>query len=592
MKFIKKRHLFIEAVKYERTNERAMYTYLDSVRTYYERARTYNLKKVVENPYAAGLRNSVWQALLKRMQENPARRDIEQKYQSTLRKVFVDDKKYLSAPIFFLFLPYYLFFELAKCEGLIKTPEKVNAFSCVTLGKDKPRWSIRSAPFVEGDVDPNQVSSLYQLVETALCEELQRQGYDSVGRELWLTHYEFQADTLDSVRYSEEQKQQEIIEDAIDFSVPFWQFRTWGNLFANAFFQCDSPETERNLQDDLEFDIHKLLGLEFRGSNQADNGKEVILEKYEKYTVCLRKQEFRLSLLLKALCDVYSLHYFGDTDDANLCAEVELLTGFLIVYDRMPLISIDAAAENQRLSIIWEGHPYSAFEPKSTDSFSTLERLLCCPSRILFNATFMRWNKFSLEKPMRYILTDTIPYSRSMEKFSDTLYRALCSEKALLQDISVWGGVRVLLDDDYICSLTEAFHVWSIWHSNEAEEYRKLEQELRKDANIINKIAEGPEVLPSTTVELDLSDYEFEQQLSDELIESKGWILKQLGALGRSFGKPETLNDFRYVMILFVVFRTLRDRMCQQAYDIYLKITDNHLGPPLMFRRDAFAGLD
>lgn len=187
---------------------------------------------------------------------------------------------------------------------------------------------------------------------------------------------------------------------------------------------------------------------------------------------------------------------------------------------------------------------------------------------------------------MRYVLADTLPYGRSMEKFSDALYGALCSEKALLRDILVWGGVKVLLDEDHVCSLAEAFHVWSIWHPDAADLYRELERKLKKEPEILDGIAKGPKVPLSKSaepVELDLSDYEFEQQLSDELVESKNWILEQLGADGKTFGKAKHLNDFRYVMILFTVFRQLRDRMCQQAYDIYIKISDNHLGPPAMF---------
>jgi len=200
---------------------------------------------------------------------------------------------------------------------------------------------------------------------------------------------------------------------------------------------------------------------------------------------------------------------------------------------------IDSSTEDQRLALIRQGHPYGAFERKPANSFSQMDQLLCCPSRILFNAVFMRWNMVSLEKPKRYILTDTLPYSESMERLSDALYRALCSEKPLLRDILIWGGVKVSLDDDYMCSLTEVFHVWSIWNSEEADQYRKLRQELRENTGILDKIAKGPKTTVSKAVELDLFDEEFDQQLTETLTPAKKWVLDQLGVLGRDFKKPE-----------------------------------------------------
>lgn len=247
IKFIQSQHSFAEALEQERTDERAMYTCIDSVRDFYRNAKSYAARfNSACPPTFKDLKESVYQALKDQIKENPKLRDFEKNYLSTLNRVFLENCKYLKSPIFFLFLPYYLFFELAKCEGLIKgDPDTVNAFGCVSLGDDKPRWSIRNPPFTEGKVDPKQVSSLYQLVESALCEELQKQDHYSVGQELWQTNYESQLDTPNSCCYTEENKQQILARDAIAFSVPFWQYGAWGSIFTNAFFPCDPYEEDR-----------------------------------------------------------------------------------------------------------------------------------------------------------------------------------------------------------------------------------------------------------------------------------------------------------------------------------------------------------
>lgn len=575
--FMYKRHSLICSLNQERTNERAMYTYIQCVRTYYDNAKRFSSPKENANPYAVDLRESIFRALQIRMADNPSLQKFEKAYQSKLRQIFEDDKRLLNAPVFFLFLPYYVFFELAKCEKLI--PENTNAFSCIQLGGDKPRWSIRNAPFIRKEIDPDQITSLYQLVENALCQALQKQEYGSIGRDLWLTNYEIQNNSPNSSRYSDEWIQQTMVGDAIDFSAPFWQYDAWSAILCNAFSEQEIDQNE------LELDIHKLFSLEFRGSRQSTKGQSDILQKYKNYTVCLRKCQFDLSELLRALCRVYSLlcHGEGHEEIQRLCIGAQRLTGFLIACGKIRIENIDASPKYQQLLLVREGYPYGAFEQKDTASSNDIDRYLCCPSRILFSAVFARWNLTHLKRPKRYILSDGIPYSESLKKISDALYHALCSEKAVLRDILIWGGVKVVLDNDYICSLKEAIHIWSVWHPREAKVYSGLEQYLRSSPDLLDKIAEGPVELSSNAVELDLSDYEFDEQMTSKLLKLKKWIFYGLGLVNREFEEPEYLSDFRYVMLLYYAFRALRDRMCTQAYDICSKVLDTHSGPPLMF---------
>lgn len=577
VKYIGKHDDFMHIWESERICESAMCAYIDGVRKYYARKQNFSSKREEKNPYADGLRKSLALALQDRVKEIPRLENVVEKYQKTLHKIFSDEQESLNNPIFFLFLPYYVFFELAKCEGIIQ--ENSSVFSFIQLAENKLNWSIRSNPFRGEEIDPEQVISLYKMVERILCQELQEQEYSSVGRDLWLTGYDYP----DSDQCTDAKIKEKLIADAIDFSVPFLLYSKWADMFINGFSNCKID------RDKLEMDICKLLSLELRCSKQAHRGQAEILQEYKKYEVCLRKHRFVLSELLSALCLVYSLNSINEKQKStnNLCSAIELLTGFLITYGRADIATIDAPVEDQRLYLIQEGFPYMK-SIQTSGSSDGINYYLRCPSRILFVAAYMHWYMGWLEKPRRYILIDTIPYSASLEKISNALYHALCSEKELLRDISVWGGVEVSLDDDYVRSMNEAFHVWSLWHSNEAKIYKELEQYLKTSPDILNKIAEGLKETSSNFVELDLSDYGFDEENTQELLNAKKSLLCNLGPLKDKFGDPEYLSDFRYTMILYRIFQALRDQMYVKAYNICTKIWDSRFSPPLMFRTEAF----
>lgn len=476
-KYRRKHESLLRMWKQERTNERAMYTYIDCVRAYWAKAKTRGVQRTKNNPYARNLWESVYRGLEKRIEKNPRLQEYDCKYQETLKRIFNENQHYLNNPVFFLFLPYYVFFELAKCEGLIR--EKDDAFSIIQLGKEQISWSIRNAPIKpsSAEIHFNQVCSLYDLVEEALCQSLQEQNYQSIGRHMWTTNCECRQQLFSAGNETEDAINRAVIADAIDFSVPFWKYEIWASHFAYEFKGDEEEEKEKKelSKDALAMDIHKLLSFAFRPAGQAQMEREKILEKYKGYETYLRKHIFKLSELLDALCTVYNLRFFDSEKPFNqeLQNAVEQLTGFLIACDRLPLSAIDAPTSAQWLTLIKSGYYYyDAFEIRSSDYDDNIDRYLKNPNRILFCAVLMQLNMLFERVPKRYLLTDTGAYS--LKKLSNSLYTALCSKQAILRDLLIWGGINVCLDRDHVNSMREAFHVWSVWHRNESLKYQGL----------------------------------------------------------------------------------------------------------------------
>ena len=146
------------------------------------------------------------------------------------------------------------------------------------------------------------------------------------------------------------------------------------------------------------------------------------------------------------------------------------------------------------------------------------------------------------------------------------------------------------MDRDHINSMWEAFHVWSVWHRNESLKYQGLMKYLGYPESQ-NTAAKELTPVSSPAIKLELSDYEFDEENTPELEVQKRQLFDHIPILRETFGEPEQLSDFQYALILYCIFRVLRDQMCYEAYEICTKILDNHFGPPYMFRDEAFTAM-
>lgn len=121
------------------------------------------------------------QALQEWTAENPWAARIERVYQERLTLIFQKRQDRLNNPVFFLFLPYYVFWALVQEDE--DDGNESRAFSLFMLHQPSLKWSVRSTPFkIYNASDLEHVQELYDLIEETLGEVLLEQKYNCVGK--------------------------------------------------------------------------------------------------------------------------------------------------------------------------------------------------------------------------------------------------------------------------------------------------------------------------------------------------------------------------------------------------------------------------
>ena len=305
---------FQQSVKRERTQYRPMYIYLACIRDlFYKGESSYRDKDSDKNPLATKLQEAMQNALNRRISENPKLEHSRNDYQAVLSDVFKKKQKRLNHPAFFLFLPYYLFFELGKCEKLLLD---VAAFSVPQLDRQNFNWSIRNSLILSADETVcGQLDDLYDLVESTLCKALHEYGHHSIGQILLSA-----VKSMNPVTPIENGESTESEKDAVDygvsFSAPLWSCDTWAEIF------CEQFDVETVV---LIPDIYQLFSLKLRPSSpQADRAAENILGKYSDCSIELRGRTFHLPELLKSLGCLYDLKFFCSDGPFETAARLSL----------------------------------------------------------------------------------------------------------------------------------------------------------------------------------------------------------------------------------------------------------------------------
>lgn len=135
------------------------------------------------------MKDGLKQALEKWVTKNPQLGKIKKVYQHKLDLIFQRNHACFNYPLFFLFLPYYVFWNLVLSED---DYGDVEAFSNFLLSQTELSWSVRNSPikiYTAGDL--KRLQKLYDLIEKTLCEVLQSKNYCCIGKTSWLTSYKY-----------------------------------------------------------------------------------------------------------------------------------------------------------------------------------------------------------------------------------------------------------------------------------------------------------------------------------------------------------------------------------------------------------------
>lgn len=597
-KFSRKLHSFEDALLSDIENP-SIFNYIDCVRSHLNSWKKHPNQRDI-CPITAQLKSGIMQALNEDISENQQLEKYRIKYGHTLQRVFEEISPYLCQPSFFLLLPVYLFYELAKCEDLVKNKDK-DVFSCLQLKRDCGTWTVHKAPFdlffETGEEKYQRLADLYESVEFALCEVLEREKYCSIGTSLWTEIRK--RDRLDPIyqftKYSDDNLLEDKLEEASIFTAPLWSYDIWAEFLLTIFSNKIDNSDGFNLQK-ISSDMRKSFSLMFRNSTpQSKRALKTILKEYKKFILRSRKRIFCLADIMKSLAKVYKPRFFNTSnqfEDEKFCDAVELITDLLIATNHYDGDEDDSIEEKWQ-DLLRFGHPseftYSLIEYSGEDDLMTV------PSRVIFQALLKRSEGNVIERyKTNFFSDDSLGRLQLIpaEKLSKGLLKALCSEEAVIRDIATWGGIEIDSGRDKEYTLLNTFHIYSNWNVEFWELYMQFFKQIKKHETCLNTIAatlqEVPEILATVDLfELDFLDGHKIRPIDDDDSdidaaekENRKILDEQKSKLYQNFPKkirkllhqlPKE-DDFHYTLILYFLFHALRDHMCYQAYALCKKL--------------------
>ena len=608
-KFRKKLNWLQTSLICETERSSSIYTYIDCIRDYLKKTQG----QCKENVAPLGNLQSRLEEMLdyrldiywKSHKDKSKYRD---KYSKTLQNIF-REQKCLTHPVFFLFLPYYIFFEIAKCERLID--KNADAFTVPQLNRESLNWSIRSTPIkANSPKNIQQLQTLYNCIEQALCSELLEQEYHTIGQSVWaaMCNYPkeplfarfvgipFNSDNDDEDEDDEDDETDSEVgfydgledyildypaENDLPFCVPIWKYDEWA-LWFHRVFKVDLVSIKE--------DMHRLFSLQFRpSSRQAQRETSHIVKQYENKCMTSRKQKFCLSNILLALCTIYNMRYFYTPDPfeiEDLKSAICLLTDFIIAigesYD-----SDTGSLEEKWITLLRYGYPDKKYIP-----FDNSDDFFINPSRILVRAILLRtvalkW-KGDVHKQAEiqgWFNTSILSaredgYDTVMQMVQGELYTALTSSKRLLRDMAIWGGIKVINDKTVSSgatySLVDAIQLWKFWHEPEGLIFSQIVLDIQKNPSFLDEVAMnlGDPFLHPRKLDLEHVDYfEMTDSMKDENLKNRKIEIIRLlpEKIQDRLEKLGELDDFEYIILLYILFSALRRRMCHHAYELCMK---------------------
>lgn len=596
-KFSRKLHSFEDVLLSDIENP-SIFNYIDCVQAHKQNTKD-SVRRAIF-PIAAQLKNGILQALEKDICENQKLKEYRDQYESTLQEAFGNINKYLHQPSFFLLLPVYLFYELAKCEGLVKNKD-VDVFSCLRLSSDYGTWTVHEEPFnfSHGNYDEKyqRLEDLYDTVEYALCEVLEQENYCSIGASLWTEIrkgdrfnpiYQF-------VEYSDDKLLEDNLVDASVFTAPLWSYDIWIKFLLMIFSDKGDKSDGLNFQD-FSDTMRKSFSLTFRNlTHQSNQSLDSKLESYKTFNLRSRKNTFCLADIMKALAEIYKPRFSNTNnqfEDENFCSAIDQITDLLIATNHSNNFEYEHIIDKW-LDLLRFGHPFEFTH--SLIEYSSEDDLMVVPSRVIFQALLRRSEGIDIERYKTVFFSGTSlgKYQEApARKLSKSLLKALCSEKAVIKDIATWGGIEIDSGRDREHVLLNTIHIYANWNARFVEPYLQFFKRIKKDKKYLKKIAAALQESPEILATVDLSALDFSNghkiqpmddddgDIEEDEKEKRKILDEQRSKLYESF-PPKIIkplrqlpkeDDFHYTLILYFLFHALRDRMCLQAYEFCKKL--------------------
>ena len=573
-KFEKKLRRLQEHLKLEKRYDSSIVTYFDCVRECMESTDSYLLSEKVDHPLAQQLIRRLSKALEHRKKKFSVLQNID--YKKELDYFFLTHQKLLDQPAVLCFMPYLVFFQLAKCEQ--KIGKNISATSVPNINKDDFSWNIRNSPFESnGQKNIDQLVSLYDLVESAIIKAIHKTETalsDEDAKEntekkdpnpVFLPHFSEIGELLGNELGTD----YNWAESLSSLFVPLWDYGVWVTHFCRVFSVKNETFSK---------DLFRLFSLTFRTPSPKNKASQKsILEKYADKTMRSRENIFILSDLMTALCTIYNLRCFCTKEpfkETDLQNAINQLTNFLAATKQIRSYINDSAGIRWLTLISYgSGIPteYSGDNPRC---------YFVNPSKVIMHKCLMRFiaieaDGYYLKKPRYFEALYPRQYDFVIHTIRKRIQHSICSTKEILRDIAMWGNIEIYETDDF--NLADAIQMWNFWHKGDSELYQDLKKQISKHPEKLVGLTVSYKKPDWNPVKLHLDDDGVFMRITlskkkNKLEEQKKLVLDYLAETFSVIPcQLEDLSDFRYVQLLFIIFRALREHMCHQIYASCLK---------------------
>ena len=520
-------------------------------------------------------------------------------------------KVWFSEPVLFVFLPYFLFWEFAKQEGLLQkdayakfTPNdekrdyENSLFSFVQLSQESLCWSARSCPFkIENESDFDKLIECYQFVERVIYKTAAEINPYSIGQascQAWFNSARRDRDSdlkkqeehtkafikdpmcADKVWRSDKQVQTKLLDSWGDptnlergyacFCVPIlhygiWADRVYGLLDPNAI-----------TKDELKKNLKHIFSLLLRqASPQIQNAlspEDIPVYHKDDLKIILEKRGAKATVsffdFLVAIGKIYSpAYFFKDTPFDN----PELQQAIEIIIEAMYPDKINLALEDQWRFILQD------------NNCSSLRNFMINPNCSIVDSILLRGFISALGKNDQLLSSHAMiegPNSASiLPEFIRSLNACIGSESTVVSDIEYWTGIHIVKQNG---AITDLFAKWNTAYPLDRQQeklFDSLCSKIAKKPKLVYPILDQIPALAIENVKIQLPSATI---LSAQLLFNTPDIMFQkktiLTAIYEECGialDVQSVDDIRYIELLYHLFLTARNEMYSTIYKLCLK---------------------
>ena len=553
---------FDQYFNYQRAQYSGLYPYLSCAKSCYHSSNSTSCQRQ-NNEFIAAVLKEFQLKLRQRVIDLGRKEEAEQLYEDFFA-VFQQDTHWFSNPVLFLFLPYFLFLSLAKCEGFFpQEAQEITPFSVINLDDKSMCWFIRGTYLnIQNQSDYLRSLELYELITDILYNQVRRFHIHTIGLALQQAEIVYRV-YKESLNVCQTKKS---VSSAFCFTVPVWCFEMWERqLF---------PLTSKLNNSVFSQQMNHIFSLLYRiPSLQIKQSLLNINDSYFKDQQILIKAETRdvpFWDLLLSIGIVHSPFYFQSDnpfDSPELQNAIDILYDVFLYPEKK--IKGDQIPIEARWLMVVDLQYNLLFSPSRIDASEALFYSLLDQS-VAHNLLKIKSHRD--DSPL-FDLARSFPIFQELqcELQDDRIIDHIC-----FSDVSFWTGIQTR---PYRHQLSEALKRCNTEYplpKGQQTKHNHLWERIEHKTSAVPKLLFLCRSITKVDAAINISDSGDSLQISVKdpysLALQKKEVLNHLRQIYGKIGAAiESLDDVRYLMLWYKIVKALRTNLADQIIDLSLR---------------------